>query len=471
MSRLAIADEQILATAYAENSRRTQATGRLQEIAAADNARRDSSASASQQRAGQFQARAEAENIKRTADEFKKAEQEANKTAGAFLRLGQTAGIVDGQVGSLARTTGTLTGGLGGIVSPAGLAAGAILAISVAAAKASYDLVKDMGEAEREIANLASRLGITVQEAEKLSAEARLTGVNISALESAARLLAEALENPTQGGKRAADALEKLGIKTIDLQGKIRETGPVVLQALDKLSKIPDYATRLALANEALGRGAKVLQPLIANYEELKRTVASLHIGEDEAGSKQLLEADKAVKQLSESWNQFKRTLAVEVSPIIIPILYKLSRGKADAQDNVDLLAFEKGNEPGVVAARKLSIERNIAPVIRKRISDSLADANAEAQKSLTTSGAPFRAEDDKTKESLEEQLRVAKKREDELRPVLRSDSISSPTRKADTEEYNKQRAEVERLEKAIENLNKAKHAPDEIARTVAQLG
>jgi TP901 family phage tail tape measure protein len=121
-----------------------------------------------------------------------------------------------------------------------------------------------------------------------------VTGVSITALEASARLLGEALEHPDAQGKKAAASLRELGITTGDLKGNMADMGDVVLQVLDKLSQIADTARRVALGQELLGRGSKQLEPLIANYAELKRVVESIHVGDNLAGSNELLNANKA---------------------------------------------------------------------------------------------------------------------------------------------------------------------------------
>lgn len=460
VGRFAVADETILAGAYAENARRTQSAGRLQEIAAADNARRSSSAQNTQQRAGQLQARAEAENIKRDAAALKEAEQEANKTASAFLRLGSATGIVDGKTGSLVRSAGALGGGLGSLVNPATIASAAIIGIGIAAAKASYDLVAEFSAAERETQNLADRLGLTLQESEKLSAAARLSGVSVGSLEGASRSLAEALENPTTSGKKAADALHKLGIETIGLQGPLEDVGPILTQLLEKLAKIPEQAKRFALAQEALPRGvSNAIKPLIADYDELQKTVERLHVGEDAAGSKELLDADRQIKELDEAWMLFKKHLAVAIDPIIIPVIRGIS-GLLENSDPSSAVAANGPLELNEKGARLDALKGSFA-----------ADRGLLAGRAgLTTSGAAFRAIDDQTRESLEQQLSEAKAAANKLRPSLRGDQLGSQKRDEDLAEYNKQESAVKRLESAIERLNKAKHLPDERASEAARL-
>lgn len=441
----------------------TQKLGRMMELAYNENKARDvkkiTDALKAQADAAAKAAKAQAAAAKETEQAAKAAEQTANRSASGLLQLASSSGIVNGQLASLTRGAGALSGGLGGIVTPAGLATVGILAIGAAAAKMSYDLVAEFAAAERETSNFADRIGVTLLQAEKLELMARLTGISINALEQSGRLLGEALENPATTGKKAADALHKLGIETVGLQGELKETGPIVLELLDKLSRIPDQATRFALANEVLGRGGKAIQPLIADYAELQRIAASLHVGEDAAGSAELLKADRAVKELSESWTLFVKSLATKIAPITISVLTKLTPDGHEARDDADMQGLLNGNsnEPGNVAARAQGIARNVKPIIDRNLQASLDQMRRLGEDALKTSGADFRAKDDKTKESLDEQLKAAKAAADKLRPDLRGDSIDKKTRATETAEYNKQTAEVTRLEAAIKAVAEGK--------------
>jgi hypothetical protein len=209
-----------------------------------------------------------------------------------------------------------LTGGGGAVVGGAiGVAAVGLLS------KAMYDLVKSEAEATQELKNFGDRLGLTIPQAQSLSIAAKLVGIDFHNLESAGRLLSAALESPAAAGKKGAEAIKSLGISIRDLRGDPEEIGPVLLKFLQQLSQIPNAVDRIHKANEVLGRGAKTIQPLIADYDELNRVVRELSENIDSGANQKLLAANRAIKEMDESFSLLKRNLAGGLAPIVVRIV------------------------------------------------------------------------------------------------------------------------------------------------------
>lgn len=360
----------------------------------------------------------------------------ANKAGLLSLQqLGYGTGVVNYQVLNLAR-------GFSGLVSTVGIAGTALIAVAAGltlGGVAAFEMVKSAGAAEREIANLAIRLGLTVQQAEKLSAEADLVGVNINGLEAAARLLGEALAHPDEQGKKTAKSLSELGISTMDVKGHMVELGPVVLQVLEKLSQIPDQATRAALGQELLGRSSKVLQPLIDKYQELKALTGD--IGTSPHLSSELLDADSAVKKLDQSWSQFwKRFTGNIVAPVATPVINALTAGISHHAPYLG-----PGLNFGTNAA--LGIHPDVAATLAAPPADTRDKADA----------AKFSAAHDNTKEGLEEQLSAAKKKEQEMAALLSGGQLDKATFDKDKGDYDKTVAEITRIQKTLDSIKEVK--------------
>lgn len=373
-----------------------------------------------------------------------------NKAAGAGMRdaevavaqLGRGMGVLSYQATALAQGSAGLTGAFGTM----GVAVAAVSAGLVIGVREAFNLVKTYGEAERETANLALRLGLTVTQAEKLTAEAKMTGVSISSLEQSARLLGEALANPDEQGKKAAKSLHEMGISTHDLQGNMKDLGPVVLQVLEKLSTMPEAAERARYAQETLGRGAKELMPLIANYTELQRVVASIHIGEDATGSQELLKANRAINELEASWNQFKKSLATRIAPVVVPVTFSIADALNGKHSGADFL--------GALFARAV-VSGAATPG-----SGSSAEAHGFVGPQIapdTADAAAFRKRDGGTKEGLEDQLKSAKKKRDDLRGLLSGGDLDKTTFDKDKGEYDKAEADMTRIQKALDSIKEAK--------------
>lgn len=189
-----------------------------------------------------------------------------------------------------------------------------------AAAAGAYALVSAMGSDAREAENLANRLGLTTEQAMRLRSQAQLVEVNIHSVEFAARQLAGALEDPTGSGKKAADSLERIGVALKYVGGGARELGPVFLEVLERLAKVPHAAERVREAQIILGRSAKELEPLIVNYDKLKGAIEDLRLHMDKNTTGPLLEANLKVNSLTQSLKDLARQMAVKLTPVVVPI-------------------------------------------------------------------------------------------------------------------------------------------------------
>jgi hypothetical protein len=376
----------------------------------------------------------------------------AREAEASLLKLAQGAGIVDYQTLNLSRGLSGLGGSMGIVAAVAAATAVAIGTLG----KAAFNLVQEQSAAERETANFAVRLGLTVTQAEKLTAAAGMTGVSIGSLEASARLLGEALEHPDAQGKKASKALHELGISTTDAAGNMAELGPVVLQVLEHLSKIPNAAQRAALANETLGRGSKALLPLIANYEELQRVVDGFHVGENAAGSEELLKADRAIKALTLSWGQFQKTLAERIAPIGIQVIEYVTRV-------LNGPGFDKPQEG--VGRQRTQADIDVLDGGRSRYTakfDAVALSQAQTAQRATGKAADFREADGRTKEGLEDQLKAAKEKRDGLRNVLGGGNLDSKHFDEKNAEYKEAEADIKRVTAALEAMKDAKKGAKE---------
>lgn len=217
-----------------------------------------------------------------------------------------------------------------------GISVGVVAGLGAIGA-AAFEIVAGAGKAAEGLANFADRTGLTISQASKLSAMAKIAGVDIGALEASSRVLATALEDTGGAGAKAQKALREMGIAMYDAKGNEREMGQVTLELLEKLSNIPNNTERIALANAALGRGAKEILPLISNYADLKRAVEELGIGVDTGLTKQLAKADDEIDKLELALGRLKKQTAGAIAPIVVPIVLQLT-SLVGGKKNRDLL-------------------------------------------------------------------------------------------------------------------------------------
>ena len=234
---------------------------------------------------------------------------------GASFAAG-TPGGEYGQVGLLSEASSVVSR-----MGTAGLVATAGAFVAVGLAKELYSITKASTEAAQELTNFANRLGLGTAEAERLQIMSKIVGVNFASLEAGARKLAAGLEEPNGAGRATADALRRMGIETQELTGKSREVGPVLLDFLSKLSKIPSETERIRLASLALGRESRELLPLLKNYSELDATVRQLGVTMSEGTVAELTRANQEINKMETAWEKLKKSLSAKIAPIVIPFV------------------------------------------------------------------------------------------------------------------------------------------------------
>jgi hypothetical protein len=204
----------------------------------------------------------------------------------------------------------------------AGLAGGALVSGLGLAAKAVVGLVAEYGKLAQDTDKLARSLGLTIGETEKWQAMARLAGTSTSALESGAARVAAALEDANGSGKKVVGVLRELRVSTRDLSGNQRDYTDVLNDAVSALARVEDKTKRYALAQTLLGRdGAREMQLLLEKYGEFEDEAQKLGAVLDENLHKRLKDAGDEIDRLAIAWDGFKKQLAAEIAPIVIPIV------------------------------------------------------------------------------------------------------------------------------------------------------
>jgi hypothetical protein len=229
------------------------------------------------------------------------------------------------------QTAGDIVGGFAAKLGTAGIATAALAGTLVAGTAAAWSFVESQASIAEEMGNIALRTDLATEEVEQLAAAAKNADTDITSLETAARILATALDDPAGAGKKQTKAMNDLGIATTDYKGKALALGPVLKNVLLELSRIEDTGTRVAQAQILLGRSSRELLPLIANYEALRKAVASIGVGGNPELNKALDKADNQLDLLATKWQQFKKELAVPIANILVPLVFRPVNSLMDA--------------------------------------------------------------------------------------------------------------------------------------------
>lgn len=127
---------------------------------------------------------------------------------------------------------------------------------------------------------MATQVGVSAGELQKFRIVGQQLGVDQAAIDSVLGKLTTKIGQAGEGAKAAVAAFAGLGIAIRDSAGNIRPTGELMLEVVDRLSRIPDAATRAAEGAKLFGDDWKRVAPLVAEgsakiriaMEELERS-------------------------------------------------------------------------------------------------------------------------------------------------------------------------------------------------------
>lgn len=179
---------------------------------------------------------------------------------------GLTSGL--GQVESRVRAFGDRTTlsldkiGAGATRAGRALSVG-ITAPLVAVATAATNAALRLGNTADQLLDLEQQSGLSVDRLQAFGRVARAAGVDTNVLGEAAIQLSRRLREGGDESAEFAAAATALGVSVRDAQGNLRALDDIVPELITSLQGVEDVTTRNVLANQAFGRGATSLIPVL----------------------------------------------------------------------------------------------------------------------------------------------------------------------------------------------------------------
>lgn len=138
-------------------------------------------------------------------------------------------------------------------------------AAATAMGELSRQALNDMVAIQRSV----ERTGISAEELSKLGYAASLVGLQLDDVADATFEIALKLGEAGQNEKAAIEAFQRLGIAIKDSAGNLRSASDVTSDFFDAITKVPDAATRAALAAGVLGDDVSLkMSPMLAQGTE-----------------------------------------------------------------------------------------------------------------------------------------------------------------------------------------------------------
>ena len=145
----------------------------------------------------------------------------------------------------------------------------ALLAIgSTVGAGAMLQFAQDTIKATAALGNMATATGASVENLSRLQAVAKIGGHDFEGLTGAIGNLIKNLKTSNEEEKVAAHALEFLGIKAKDANGRFRDTVEILADVAKALSRYEDGGNKVALVQDLLGKSAAAYLPLLKDIGE-----------------------------------------------------------------------------------------------------------------------------------------------------------------------------------------------------------
>ena len=149
----------------------------------------------------------------------------------------------------------------------AGFAAAGVAAIG-AVTTAAYKLLDSTAKMEDALAKAAKRSQLDVQIYGEWAHVVQLAGGSAAQLEKAVAALSRQMLNAERGSLESVEAFAELGINVWDAAGNLKATDVILEQVINSLSAMEDKTKQVALAQVLMGRGGKMLIPVLSQTSD-----------------------------------------------------------------------------------------------------------------------------------------------------------------------------------------------------------
>lgn len=405
----------------------------------------------------------EIEKLKNQLDELKHKHEEVNEGAKEFQdTMRETA---EAPLRTFNREIIHLLNGMGGVGV---VFASAAVGVGLVAA-GMLELVKSQAEAAEKIGALSIQMGLSVQETGKLSAIAKIAGVDIQALHGSARFLAAALEDEAGQGKRAAEALQKMGIATREFGGETRAIGSVFTELIDKLSQIESTSQRVFEAQRVLPRGAaNEVLVLAERLREAREEYDKMGVKFDENVNAKLEKAAIKINAMGVAWDLFKAKVAEGIAPVVIKVFTALTPGDSSHAGPQGMAKDSAFRGLGINEITNADVAAGTSAGLMRSAAQSAAELEMSARaKNIERGNAAadaFAKNQNKNIDSMKKALEEGKKTEATALAAATAHGVGEFAHQKAVKEYNDVVAANQKLEASIKQAERYKTAQEQFA-------
>ena len=196
----------------------------------------------------------------------------------------------------------------------------------IAGAGAFVEMVKGSIESAAQMKHLSEQTGVSVSALSAMKLAAKLVGVDLQEAALMASKLDKAMWQAQGGNQQAQSSFEKLGVKAMDANGRLRETESVLMDAAKRFEVMESGAAKTALAQELFGKTGSKMIPLLEQLAEK----GDLNGKVTEHQAEVALHLEQSWLKLQGAMNSWKFGAMETIAPALerlIPILPALTTG------------------------------------------------------------------------------------------------------------------------------------------------
>ena len=196
------------------------------------------------------------------------------------------------------------------------------------AAQALWGTVTSAAEYADTYLTMSQTTGLSTDQLQEFAYMAELVDVSLDTMTGSMTKLTRQMSAARSGNEAAGEAFSRLGIKTTNADGSLRDSTEVFFEVIDALGQMEDGSERDALAMEIFGKSAQQLNPLIAQgrkgIEGFADEAREMGYVLDEETLSKLGELDDSFQRLTNLRTMISNKLGAAMAPGVTRAVEKL---------------------------------------------------------------------------------------------------------------------------------------------------
>lgn len=196
------------------------------------------------------------------------------------------------------------------------------------AAQALWGTVTGAAEYADTYLTMSQTTGLSTDQLQEFAYMAELVDVSLDTMTGSMTKLTRQMSAARSGNEAAGEAFARLGIKTTNADGSLRDSTEVFFEVIDALGQMEDGSERDALAMEVFGKSAQQLNPLIAagrkGIEAFSDEAREMGYVLDEDTLAKLASLDDSFQRLANLRTMISNRLGAGMAPAVERVVDKL---------------------------------------------------------------------------------------------------------------------------------------------------